>query len=57
VLLAMLAFGVTVISVAGQAGSAPAPTTTTTTTTTPAPYEYIPIPAGPPSSSIAGGDR
>jgi len=56
VLLAMLAFGVTVISVAGQAGSAPAPTTTTTTTT-PAPYEYIPIPAGPPSSSIAGGDR
>jgi ABC-type transporter Mla subunit MlaD len=51
-LLAVLAFGVTVISVAGQAGSTPAPTTTA-----PAPYEYIPTPAGPPSSSPAGGDR
>jgi hypothetical protein len=50
-LLIVLAFGVTVISVAGQAGSTPAPTTT------PAPYEYIPVPAGPPSSSTAGGDR
>jgi hypothetical protein len=70
-LLAVLAFGVTVVSVAGRAGSAPAPVTvvsvagragsapapTTTTTTTPAPGEYIPVPAGPPSSSPAGGDR
>jgi hypothetical protein len=51
-LLAVLAFGVTVVSVAGRAGSAPAPTTTTA-----APGEYIPVPAGPPSSSPAGGDR
>jgi hypothetical protein len=54
-LLAVLAFGATVISVAGQAGSKPVPTTSTTTT--PAPYEYIPTPAGVPSSSNAGGDR
>jgi hypothetical protein len=53
-LLAVLAFGVTVISVASQAGSTPAPTTKAPT---PAPYEYIPTPAGPPSSSPAGGDR
>jgi hypothetical protein len=50
-LLAVLAFGVTVVSVASRAGSASPPTTT------PAPYEYIPTPAGPPSSSSAGGDR
>lgn len=43
-LLIVLAFGVTVISVASQAGSATAPTTTIT----PAPGEYIPTPAGPP---------
>jgi hypothetical protein len=55
-LLAVLAFGATVISVASQAGSTPAPTTTTTAPA-PAPYEYIPTPAGPPSSSTAGGDR
>jgi hypothetical protein len=42
-LLAVLAFG--------RAGSSPAPTTTQ------APYEYIPVPAGPPTSSNAGGDR
>jgi hypothetical protein len=56
-LLVVLAFGVTVISVAGRAGSTPTPTTTTTTTTTPAPSEYFPVPAGPPSSSTAGGDH
>ncbi len=51
--LIVLAFGVTVISVAGQAGSTPTPTTTIT----PAPGEYIPVPAGPPSTSSAGGGR
>jgi hypothetical protein len=50
-LLAVVAFAVTVISVADWAGSTP------TTTTAPAPHEYIPTPAGPPSSSSAGGDR
>jgi hypothetical protein len=55
-LLAVLAFGVTVSSVAGQAGSTPAPTTTAPTPAS-APYEYIPTPAGPPASSSAGGDR
>lgn len=51
-LLAVLAFGVTVSSVAGRAGSAPTPTTIA-----PAPHEYLPTPAGPPSSSSSGGDR
>jgi hypothetical protein len=50
-LLAVLAFGVTVTSVTSRAGQAPPPTTT------PAPYQYLPTPAGPPSSSTAGGDR
>jgi len=48
VLLAALSF--TVADMASRAGSAPAPTTQ-------APYEYTPVPAGPPASSSAGGDR
>jgi hypothetical protein len=50
-LLAVLAFGVTVTSVTSRAGSSSEPTTT------PAPYQYVPVPAGPPTSSNAGGDR
>jgi hypothetical protein len=53
-LLAVLAFGFSVVSVADRAGSTPAPTVTTVA---PAPGEYIPTPAGPPSTSTAGGER
>jgi hypothetical protein len=49
--LAALAFTLTVANVTGHAAPAPAPTTTR------APYQYLPVPAGPPASSSAGGGR
>ena len=50
--LATVAFAATVASLSGLA--APAPATPTTVT---APAGYVPVPAGPPAPSSAGGGR
>jgi hypothetical protein len=49
--LAALAFTLTVANVTGHAAPAPPPTTTQ------APSQYLPVPAGPPARSSAGGGR
>jgi hypothetical protein len=51
IVVLLAALSLTVTDMASRAGPAPAPTTTQ------APYQSTPLPAGPPASSSAGGDR
>jgi hypothetical protein len=51
IVVLLAALSLTVADLASRAGSAPAPTTPQ------APYQHTPVPAGPPASSSAGGDR